>query len=83
MNFADDFGGINWKILLSLTVAWVLVYLILMKVKIMIKNTKYFFLNKIILKNVLKHFLLCSFTIVVLRCGREQIVFGVIDMSKA
>jgi hypothetical protein len=47
MNFADDFGGINWKILLSLTVAWVLVYLILMKVKIMMKSIKYFFLNKL------------------------------------
>ncbi len=47
MNFADDFGGINWKILLSLTVAWVLVYLILMKVRIIMKNTKYFFLNKL------------------------------------
>jgi hypothetical protein len=46
MNFADDFGGINWKILLSLTVAWVLVYLILMKVKIMMKIT-FFFKNYI------------------------------------
>lgn len=27
----DDFGDLNWKILLTLTVAWVLVYLILMK----------------------------------------------------
>jgi hypothetical protein len=43
MNFADDFGGINWKILLSLTVAWVLVYLILMKVRIIMKNSKNFF----------------------------------------